>query len=103
MVLDLNLVKTKTIPFSLDVSMDDGFLKNGDSLSLTCQLTGLDNAVTFTWFESSGSSSYSPTDSSNSSILQVSPTSDETYTCNVVSDADSDDASNTTAAVEVYG
>ena len=83
--------------------MDDGFLKNGDSLSLTCQLTGLDSSVTFTWFDSSGNSGYSASDSSDSSVLEVSPTSDETYTCNVVSDADSDDASNTTAAVEVYG
>ena len=83
--------------------MDDGFLKNGDSLNLTCQLTGLDNSVTFSWFDSSGGSSYVASDSSDSSVLEVSPSSDETYTCNVVSAADSDDASNTTAAVEVYG
>ena len=85
-----------------DVTIDDGFLKNGDSMSLTCQLSGLESDVTFAWFDSTGTSS-SGTDTTNSSVLSVSPTSDETYTCNVVSDADSDDSSNTTASVEVYG
>ena len=81
--------------------MDDGFLKNGDSLSLTCQLSGLTNTVTFSWINSTGT--YAGSDTADASVLEVSPTSDDTYTCNVVSDADADDASNNTAVVEVYG
>ena len=83
------------------MSVDDGFLKTGDSLSLTCLLTGLDSDVTFTWYNSSESTS--GTDTANSSVLVVSPTSDETYTCNVASDADSNDQTNTTSLVDVYG